>query len=156
MRYGYESNWFGEGALHTKVMDVARRLLVNLRRHRKVGGTTSSNICTHQPQEWPEIFDWTTGLVFLSTPFRGAPGMNQVEMLEAARLKYSNEHIQEETLRIFQSGNETLLNLVNEFCQVRRNTTVMCFYERKPTSVGKIFGRQDITVSDSKGSYGTA
>lgn len=76
--------------------------------------------------------------------------MNQVEMLEAARLKYSHEHIQEETLRIVQSGNETLLNLVNEFCQVRQNTMVMCFYERKPTNVGKIFGRHDHTVSDSK------
>lgn len=46
MRYGYESNWFGEGALHTKVMDVARRLLGNLRRHRKVGWIASSNVHT--------------------------------------------------------------------------------------------------------------
>ena len=74
--------------------------------------------------------------------------MNQIEMLEAARLKYSSEQIQEETLRILQSGNETLLNLVDEFCQVRQEMRVMCFYERKLTSVGKIFGRQDITVSD--------
>lgn len=38
MRYGYESSWYGEDALHTKVMDIARTLLRSLRRHRKVGG----------------------------------------------------------------------------------------------------------------------
>ncbi|KAL8825849.1 MAG: hypothetical protein Q9191_004162 [Dirinaria sp. TL-2023a] len=96
-------------------------------------------------QEWPEIFDWTTGLVFFGTPFRGARRMNLVEMLEAARLKYSSEQIQEETLRVLQSGNETLLNLVHDFCQVRQDKRVMCFYETRTTSVGKIFGRQDVT-----------
>ena len=77
--------------------------------------------------------------------------MNLVDMLEAARLKYSSEQIQEGTLRILQSGNETLLNLVEEFCQVRQDRKVVCFYERKRTAVGKLFDRQDITVSDGKG-----
>ena len=36
MRYGYESHWFGNTALRTKVMDVAKKLLGNLQRHRKV------------------------------------------------------------------------------------------------------------------------
>lgn len=76
--------------------------------------------------------------------------MDQVEMLEAARLKYSEEQIQGETLRILQSGNETLLNLIHEFCEVRRERMVTCFYERKSTSVGKLFGRKDITVSHRK------
>ena len=75
--------------------------------------------------------------------------MNQVEMLEAARLAYSDDKIQGETLQILQSGNETLLNLVSEFCQVRQQRMVMCFYETKPSSVGRLFGRQDITVSRS-------
>ena len=76
--------------------------------------------------------------------------MNRGEMLEAAQLKYSSEQIQEETLWILQPGNETLLNLVTEFCQVRQDTMVTCFYERKPTSVGKLFGRRDMKVSNSK------
>lgn len=41
MRYGYPSHWFGEGAFHTKLMDVAKRLLRSLRRHRKVSRTKS-------------------------------------------------------------------------------------------------------------------
>ena len=104
------------------------------------------------PKEWGDIFDWTTGLVFFGTPFRGALGMKQVELLEAARLKYSTEEIQGETLRILQSGNETLVNLVNEFCQLRRQgTKVRCFYELKETAVGKLFGRQDLTVRRIEG-----
>lgn len=98
------------------------------------------------PQEWPDIFDWTTGLVFFSTPFRGAQGMNQLELIEAARRQYSSDQIEGETLRILQSGNEILLNLVDEFCQVRQDAKVTCFYERKPTAIGKLFGRDDMKV----------
>ena len=36
MRYGYESQWFGEQAIHTKVTNVAQRLLLALQRRRKV------------------------------------------------------------------------------------------------------------------------
>lgn len=36
MRYGYESQWFGDSVIHTKVTDVARRLLRALQRLRKV------------------------------------------------------------------------------------------------------------------------
>ena len=75
--------------------------------------------------------------------------MNQVEMLGAARLRYSDEDIREETLRVLQSDNETLLDLVDEFCRVRQGLDVMCFYELKPTTVGKIFHRNDIKVSNS-------
>ena len=84
--------------------------------------------------------------MFFGTPFRGAGGMDQVEMLEAARLKYSDEQIQGETLRILQSGNETLLNLVNDFCKIRGERMVTCFYESRSTRVGRLFSRPDITV----------
>ncbi|KAH8696950.1 hypothetical protein GQ44DRAFT_98797 [Phaeosphaeriaceae sp. PMI808] len=36
MRYGYESKWFGEGALRQKASTVAQRLLLALKRERKV------------------------------------------------------------------------------------------------------------------------
>ena len=100
----------------------------------------------NHPEKWPDIFDHTTGLVFFGTPFRGASGMNQVEMLEAARLKYSDEQIQGETLHILQSESEMLLNLKNDFCEIKGERMITCYYERIPTCVGKIFGRNDFTV----------
>jgi hypothetical protein len=38
MRYGYQSQWFGEGAMRQNSSTVAQRLLLALRRGRKVGG----------------------------------------------------------------------------------------------------------------------
>ena len=45
MRYGYDSQWFGESALQTRVMDVAIPLLASLRTHRKVGVTMIFKSC---------------------------------------------------------------------------------------------------------------
>jgi hypothetical protein len=36
MRYGYESQWFGEGAMRQNASTVAQRLLLALQRKRKV------------------------------------------------------------------------------------------------------------------------
>jgi hypothetical protein len=36
MRYGYQSQWFGEGAMRQKASTVAQRLLLALRRRRQV------------------------------------------------------------------------------------------------------------------------
>jgi hypothetical protein len=48
MRYGYQSQWFGEGAMRQKASTVAQRLLLALRRKREVryaclGGVTIAN-----------------------------------------------------------------------------------------------------------------
>ena len=37
MRYGYQSQWFGKGAMRQKASIVAQRLLLTLRRKREVG-----------------------------------------------------------------------------------------------------------------------
>lgn len=39
MRYGYESDWFGEGAVRQKTSTVAQRMLLALKRKRKVRTT---------------------------------------------------------------------------------------------------------------------
>jgi hypothetical protein len=48
MRYGYQSQWFGEGAMRQKASTVAQRLLLALQRRREVhsaclGRVTMSN-----------------------------------------------------------------------------------------------------------------
>ena len=40
MRYGYQSQWFGESAMRQKVSSVAQRLLLALSRNRKVWSDT--------------------------------------------------------------------------------------------------------------------
>ncbi|KAF2022640.1 hypothetical protein EK21DRAFT_13606, partial [Setomelanomma holmii] len=107
MRYGYQSQWFGEGAMRQKASTVAQRLLLALRRRREdcpfrpllfiahcFGGLVvlKALLEAHQDtKEWPGTFVSTTGMIFLGTPFRGAEGMSQVEMLAAAQREYQQD-----------------------------------------------------------------
>ena len=96
------------------------------------------------------VFTSTTGLMFFGTPFRGAEGMSQVEMLEAALREYDADQIQADVLQILQPGNEFLQELVDKFGRMRSQQSqaeVACFYELKSSNVGGIVGEQARTVS---------
>ena len=99
--------------------------------------------------EWPGVFASTTGLIFFGTPFRGAEGMSQVEMLAAAQREYEQDEIQADTLAILQPGNEFLQEVVDQFGKTRglaNKAQVTCFYELKSSNVGGIVGKVDRTV----------
>ncbi|EUC40594.1 hypothetical protein COCMIDRAFT_41092 [Bipolaris oryzae ATCC 44560] len=112
MRYGYESQWFGQEAMQHGVSTVAEQLLRALKQQRKdvpfrplvfiahcFGGLVVIKALLEAEQyqnEWSGLFASTTGLVFFGTPFRGTEGMNQMEMLEAARRGYHDEQLPEE------------------------------------------------------------
>jgi hypothetical protein len=100
--------------------------------------------------EWLGVFASTTGLIFFGTPFRGAEGMSQVEMLAAAQLEYQHDEIQPQVLKILEPGNEFLQELVDQFGKTRalaNKAQVACFYELKSSNVGRIVGKTDRTVS---------
>ncbi|PVH92712.1 hypothetical protein DM02DRAFT_635132 [Periconia macrospinosa] len=110
------------------------------------------------PAEWPGLFRSTTGLIFFDTPFRGAEGMNQMEMLEAARREYHENEVQPTALEVLQPGNEYLEEVVDSFLKKMRGQTnktpIACFFELKPSNVGMIVGGQDrtrVVVSASSG-----
>jgi hypothetical protein len=103
----------------------------------------------HDESEWPSTFKSTTGLIFLGTPFRGAEGMSQVEMLAAAQREYQLDEIQPEVLKILEPGNEFLQEVVDQFGRTRRQANkaqVACFYELKTSNVGRIVGKTDRTL----------
>ena len=104
----------------------------------------------HDEIEWPGVFASTTGLIFFGTPFRGAEGMSQMEMLAAAQREYQQDEIQADTLAILQPGNEFLQEVVDQFGKTRglaNKAQVVCFYELKSSNVGRIVGMTDRTVS---------
>jgi hypothetical protein len=95
------------------------------------------------------MFASTTGLIFFGTPFRGAEGMSQVEMLAAARREYEEDEMQTDILKILEPGNEFLQEVVDQFGKTRRQANkakVACFYELKSSNVGRIVGKVDRTV----------
>ena len=96
------------------------------------------------------MFSSTTGLIFFGTPFRGAEGMNQMEMLEAARREYHEDQVVPTALEVLQPGNVYLKDVVDGFLKKARGqvnkTQIACFYELKSSNVGQIVGQQDRTV----------
>ena len=103
----------------------------------------------HDESKWPGVFAATTGLIFFGTPFRGAEGMSQVEMLAAAQREYQQDEIQADTLAILQPGNEYLQEVVDQFGETRglaNKAQVACFYELKSSNVGRIVEKSDRMV----------
>lgn len=75
--------------------------------------------------------------------------MSPIEMLAAAQLEYKDDDIQTDILRILEPGNEFLQELVDQFGKTRRQANkaeVACFYELKPSDVGRIVGKVPRTV----------
>ncbi|KAF2008821.1 WD40 repeat-like protein [Aaosphaeria arxii CBS 175.79] len=174
MRYGYRSQWFGKEAMQQSASTVAERLLIALKRKRKGVSSRSLLFVAHcfgglvvlkalleaeqYPSEWPGVYSSTTGLVFFGTPFRGAGGMNQMEMLEAARLEYDSDQVHSTALEVLQPGNAYLQDMVDNFLKKLREQTnktqIACFYELMLSNVGRIVGKQDrmrFMVSKSSG-----
>ena len=75
--------------------------------------------------------------------------MSSVEMLAAARQEYQEDEIQLDIFKILQPGNEFLQDIVDRFGKMRKQANkaqIACFYELKPSNVGKMVGKQDRTV----------
>ncbi|KAH0172171.1 hypothetical protein KCU67_g1848, partial [Aureobasidium melanogenum] len=162
--------------IKTKTSDVAQRFLQALVRERKLPERRQKRpliIVAHcfgglvvlkaileardNPEKWPHIFQSVTGLIFLGTPFRGAEGISQSEMLQAALSKYDQGQVQPEVLKILDPGNELLQNFVDKFGEIRSKPNkahVACFYETKPCDIGRIIGqagKNAFMVSESSG-----
>ncbi|KAI1559240.1 NB-ARC domain containing protein [Pyrenophora tritici-repentis] len=174
MRYGYQSQWFGKEMMQQSVSTVAERLLRALKRTRKdvpfrplmfvahcFGGLVVLKTLLEAEQyqkDWPGVFSSTTGLIFFGTPFRGAEGMNQMEMLEAARREYHEDQVLPTALEVLQPGNVYLREVVDSYLKKTRGQTnkiqIACFFELKSSNVGRIVGKEDRTrfvVSESSG-----
>ncbi|KAH8726766.1 hypothetical protein GQ44DRAFT_825709 [Phaeosphaeriaceae sp. PMI808] len=85
--------------------------------------------------KWRDIFESTAGIVFLGTPFRGAEGMNQHELLEAACFgNPEGNMMNSDSWRIYEAGNEFLQDCLHRFTKVSSHITINCFWELKAAS----------------------
>lgn len=100
--------------------------------------------------EQQDIYRSTTGMLFLGTPFRGAGGLSQAGILQAIQSQYNEDQVQGSNLNILELGNETLLDLMNDFSKTRKEANmahVACFFEQKPSNVGAIYKGPKLQVS---------
>jgi hypothetical protein len=82
-------------------------------------------------------------LIFLGTPFRGAPGLTQNEMIQAVEASYT-DMVHGEILRILDPDDESLQEIVHTFEKIQGRTPnkaqVACFFEQIPCNVKAIAG----------------
>ncbi|KAL8653091.1 MAG: hypothetical protein Q9210_002305, partial [Variospora velana] len=91
--------------------------------------------------KWAGIFQSTTDMVFFGTPFQGAGGLDQTEMLRAAQSQYKEDQVQGAVLNILPPGNESLIDLLTYFFETRPgkgDAPVACFFEQKSSNVNPV------------------
>jgi hypothetical protein len=96
-------------------------------------------------EQWLNIHDNVTGILFFGTPFRGAEQQGQMELIKTAESMYKGS-VQSEVLRITQPGDELLMETVNQFEYLRQRSKIKalitCFYELMPCNVMAILGKE--------------
>lgn len=92
--------------------------------------------------KWAGIYQSICGLLFFGTPFRGAGGLSQTELLRAIQSQYEHDQVQGSNFNILDPGNETLMDLMDTFFETRQQrykAHLACFFEQKPSNVGAIY-----------------
>ncbi|KAK6337892.1 hypothetical protein TWF696_001370 [Orbilia brochopaga] len=158
MRFGYDSMWYGAGAVKQRLANLANELLTDLKYERRgcedrpiifighcFGGLVlqkAYNLAKANDVDYPGIWNATTGIVFIGTPHQGAGAAlsSQGQIYQAiAAHELPTEH---DILQILEKSNETLVDIVREFTRLVNlrppPVNLYCFFEQKSTIVGKI------------------
>jgi len=106
------------------------------------------NLAKMQQDAYPGVFDSTVGIVFLGTPHRGTQSFTQDSALFAAIAASSDLSRKLETgvLEGIASDNGALLDVTDDFVRlcIGGGPMITCFYEQRPSKLGKIVGKDDI------------
>lgn len=71
-------------------------------------------------------------------------------MLQAALREYAEDDVQMRSLESVMPGNEALINILDDFLKTRREENrarIACFWELKPSDIGRIVGGMRRVVS---------
>jgi len=167
MTFGYESYWFGDDAVRQSVDGVAAKLLEALCDERPecgfrpiifvghcFGGLVIQQAyvrATLFKEDYPNISDSVTGVVFLGTPHHGVKASSglqtQGEIYQT--IVQANLPIQDNVLHSMAQDNDTLVNIVHQFTRLvnrlqKSAPILFCFYEQKASKVGVIAGISDV------------
>ncbi|KAH3999857.1 hypothetical protein HBH64_072750 [Parastagonospora nodorum] len=164
LRFGYDSLWMGKTPIRTSLSTIAYKLLLGLSMIRMedlqrplifvghcFGGLVvqrALNLAKMQQDAYPGVFDSTVGIVFLGTPHRGTQSFTQDSALFAAIAASSDLSRKLETgvLESIASDNGALLDVTDDFVRlcIGGGPLITCFFEQRPSKLGKIVGKDDI------------
>ncbi|KAH7085259.1 hypothetical protein BKA63DRAFT_499273 [Paraphoma chrysanthemicola] len=163
LRFGYDSIWMGKTPIRTSLSTIAYKLLLSLNMRRMedlrplifighcFGGLViqrALNLAKMQQNEYPGVFDSSVGIVFLGTPHRGTQSFTRSSALFAAIAASSDvgRKLETEILKSLASEDGGLLDVTDDFVSICTDGRPMitCFFEQRPSKLGKIVGRDDI------------
>ncbi|KAF3921277.1 hypothetical protein ABW21_db0206946 [Orbilia brochopaga] len=158
LRFGYDSIWYGAGAVKQRLANISNELLTDLKYERRgcedrpiifvghcFGGLVMQkayNLAKANDIDYPGIWRATTGLVFIGTPHQGAGSALSSQGSIYQAIVAHELPTEEGILRILEEGNETLVDVVREFTRLVNlkppPVNLYCFFEQRSTIVGKI------------------
>ena len=98
------------------------------------------------PNKWSNPFASTAGIIFLGTPFRGRRGMLLSDMIEIIKEAHPDYQIWSEPMKMSVPENPFLTVNVKRFLEARVGKALIpisCFYETRPSPVGKVLQSND-------------
>ncbi|KAK6522467.1 hypothetical protein TWF281_003028 [Arthrobotrys megalospora] len=174
MRFGYDSIWYGDGAVKQRLANLANDLLSDLKYEREdcedrpiifvghcFGGLVMQkayNMAKANDVDYPGIWAATTGMIFIGTPHQGTGNALHSQGKIYQAIAATNMRTEEGILRVLEDGNETLVDVVREFTRLVNlkpaPCNIFCFFEQKSTTVGKIVkdnSIQEFVVDEASG-----
>ena len=98
-----------------------------------------------QEQRYKDIFKSCIDVVSMGTPYHGTSNEPSIRSVYAAiAAAFPDDRIEDSVIRTLARGNDTLMDVVSDFGVLAGNNgpaqhmTLPCFYERRPTKVGRI------------------
>ncbi|KAF1952628.1 hypothetical protein CC80DRAFT_451990, partial [Byssothecium circinans] len=174
--FQYQSQWFGKGAVDQRLPHVADQLLYFLELLRGHKNKTPIIFVSHcfggivleqalltsrrRENDFPSIFPWVAGCIFLGTPFRGTKTQSKAMALAGAA-KFLGIGASSTLLQLLEKDSEVLTDMVRKFANLTRNAQirVFCFFESEPSDItgvlrkGLPFKSQEVIVDEASATY---
>ncbi|MCJ1465981.1 hypothetical protein MMC07_004600 [Pseudocyphellaria aurata] len=158
MRYGYESDWYGENPIKQSLHEIATSFLSDLHEKREnntqrplifighcFGGLIIQKAITRSKTldyKHPGIFTSLSGVIFLGTPHRGTSDTMSRGLLLFLISAEQKVKVDGTILHALEQENPSLNDTLNEFTTLcnAKNVKLCCFFEQRKTKVWKIVG----------------
>ncbi|KAH7115871.1 ankyrin repeat-containing domain protein [Dendryphion nanum] len=153
--FEYQSQWFGKGSVNQTLENVADQLLVSLERTRGTECKTPIIFVCHclggiileeallrsrlRQNDYPSIFPFVAGCIFLGTPFLGTK--SQAKAMVLAELAGTfGMGVQSGLLKLLEKDSEGLKKKLDEFVSLVNDASirVFCFFESQKSDVAAL------------------
>ncbi|KAF2492921.1 hypothetical protein BU16DRAFT_93807 [Lophium mytilinum] len=148
----YESQWYGKDPIDQKLENVVDQLLYALERSRGhdckapiifvchcFGGIVLEQALLTaklRQNDFPSVFPWVVGSIFLGTPFNGTKTQSK-GMLLAGIASVWGGAVQSSLLKLLEKDSETLKRTLHDFVRLSTEAQirVFCFFEGEKSDV---------------------